>query len=134
MLALLAGDVAGFRAADGVSPPGRQVTLVYVGAEDCAPCRTWRRAEWPAFAGSLAFAALAYREVVSPSLLDALKDEVWPVDLRRLRAGIPPGTGVPLWIVLANDTEVLRASGISQWQADVLPTIRRLVQQPSRRL
>jgi hypothetical protein len=132
MLALLAGDVAGLRAADAVSPSRRAVMLVYVGAEDCAPCRTWRRGEWPVFRDSPAFDALAYREVVSPSLLDALKDEVWPMDLRRLRAGIPPGSGVPLWIVLADDTEVLRASGISQWKTDVLPTIWRLVRQPSR--
>ncbi|MGZ9072732.1 MAG: hypothetical protein ACXW3G_07420, partial [Rhodoplanes sp.] len=71
--------------------------LVYVGAEDCAPCRAWQRDHAPSLQ-SPAFARLDYREVKSPSVLHLLKDEHWPADLRSLRSRLAPGDGVPLWL------------------------------------
>jgi hypothetical protein len=112
----------------GSAPSARRdVTLLYVGADDCAPCRAWQRADGPAFRSSPEFAHVAYREVKSPSVLDLLKDEYWPDDLRRYRERIGRGAGVPLWLVVADDEIVEQGFGASQWRGSVLPKIRSLL-------
>ena len=84
-----------------ISPPSlksqRHVTLVYVGAENCAPCDIWQRNQGTAFRDTAEFHRLTYREVKSPSLLDVLKDDNWPEDLRAYRQTIGQHAGVPLW-------------------------------------
>ena len=103
------------------------VLVLYIGADDCAPCRTWHSQHEPAFQASSAFQRIEYRQVRSPTLFSLLKDEYWPEALRGYRAQIEPGTGVPLWFVVADDRVVLKSAGISQWDAKVLPAIRALV-------
>jgi hypothetical protein len=105
----------------------KHVTLVYVGAENCAPCDIWQRTQKTAFHDSTEFHGLAYREVKSPSLFDVLKDENWPEDLRVYRQAIPQGAGVPLWLVIADDRLVMQSFGLTQWQEAVLPKIRSLL-------
>ena len=69
------------------SPKARaNITLVYVGAEDCGPCRAWQSMEGKRFLESPEFSRLIYREVKSPTLRDVLKDEHWPEDLRASRS------------------------------------------------
>jgi hypothetical protein len=65
--------------------PVRNLTLVYVGADNCAPCEIWQRNQGTAFRDSPEFHRLAYREVKSPNLFDALKDNSWPEELRGYR-------------------------------------------------
>jgi hypothetical protein len=103
------------------------VTVLYVGAADCAPCRTWRRGAGAVFRASDEFAHLTYREVEASTLFDVLSDEVWPVDLRAYRARIDTGMGVPLWIVVADGRVAAQGFGASQWADELLPAIRRLV-------
>ena len=114
-----------------ISPPllksQRHVTLIYVGAENCAPCDIWQRNQAIAFHHSAEFGRLSYREVKSPSLLDVLKDDHWPEDLRVYRQVIGQGAGVPLWLVIADDRLVMQGFGLAQWQDAVLPKIRSLL-------
>jgi hypothetical protein len=110
------------------SPSTRSdITLVYVGAEDCAPCGKWQREDGTAFRSSGEFAQVTYREVKSPALFDLLKDEHWPQDLRRYREKLAPGAGVPLWLVLADGEVVDQHFGAAQWKSAVLPKIRSLL-------
>lgn len=102
------------------------VTVIYIGADDCTPCRTWRREHWPNFRASDEFRLLQYRAVESPNLLDVLKDEYWPDDLRGYRKQIEPGAAVPMWFVVRQERVVLKAYGISNWNEAVLPAIKRL--------
>jgi hypothetical protein len=104
-----------------------QVTLLYVGAEDCAPCREWQQHEKIAFSTSAEFARLKYREIKSPSLLNLLKDENWPEDLRSYRGLLGPDAGVPLWLVIADEQVIQRGMGPTQWRSDVLPKIIKLL-------
>jgi hypothetical protein len=103
-----------------------RLMLVYVGADDCAPCRTWQRDQAPMLR-SPAFARLIYREVKSPSVLALLADEHWPGDLREMRAQLRADAGVPLWFVVADDAVVGRAQGASEWEATILPKLRGLL-------
>lgn len=115
--------VAGFPS----KPAAKDVMLVYVGAENCAPCDTWQQGPGDAFRRSADFGRLIYREVKSPSLFDVLKDENWPEDLRSYRRTIHPGAGVPLWLVIADGRLVTQSFGATQWKAAVLPTIKSLL-------
>jgi hypothetical protein len=111
------------------SPPKARahVMLVYVGAEDCGPCRAWQSMEGKRFLDSPEFLQLTYREVKSPTLRDVLDDEHWPEDLRRYRDRLGAGAGVPLWLLISGDEHIEWAFGASQWHTAVLPRLRRLL-------
>jgi hypothetical protein len=103
------------------------VTLVYVGAEDCAPCGIWQRNQGTAFRDTPEFRRLAFREVKSPTLFGVLNDENWPAELRIYRQAIHKGTGVPLWLVIADDKIVMQRSGLSQWDEAVILKLKSLL-------
>jgi hypothetical protein len=105
----------------------KNVMLVYVGAENCAPCDIWQRSQGTAFRDSTEFRRLAYREVKSHSLFDVLKDDNWPEDLRIYRQAIRQDAGVPLWLVIADDQLVMQGFGLTQWEEAVLPKIKSLL-------
>lgn len=132
-VALAVASSHAFIAGPRVSPPAsllakkpERVVLVYVGADDCAPCRTWQRDHAPALR-SPTFARLIYREVKSPRLLDVMRDDHWPDDLRPLQTQLGPGAGVPLWLVIADGAIVGRGRGASEWSGIVLPILQSLV-------
>jgi len=95
------------------------------GAADCAPCRTWYREQWPKFRASTQFEYVEYRAVESPSVLDVLKDEQWPGDLRPYRNEVEAGAGIPMWLLISENAVILKAYG--QCNEVVLPAIERLI-------
>ncbi len=126
-LAAVAAAVLVFAAAPSAAlRGGGEVTLVYVGADDCAPCRNWQNREAVAFRASPLFTRVTYREVKAPALFDLLKDEYWPEDLRSYRAQLGRGAAAPLWLVIADGEIVTRGAGPSQWQAAIVPAIEML--------
>jgi len=100
------------------------VVLLYVGADDCAPCRAWRNGEGAAFLASAESGRITYREVKSSHLEDILKDENWPEDIRGLRNGIHRSDGVPLWLVISDQVVVEQQFGATAWKQRVLPKIK----------
>ena len=100
------------------------ITLIYVGAEDCAPCRTWQNGDGAAFRQSADFARIAYVEVKSSHLHDVLKDENWPVEIRGYRSLLKLSDGVPLWLIVSGNDVVAQRFGAAAWHTDVLPTLR----------
>lgn len=113
---------------DSPGPSGRaRLTLLYVGAADCAPCRTWQSGDGARFRESAEFARITYREVSSPTLREVLSDAHWPEDLRGYRDQLGRHAGVPLWLLVGDGGIVGRGSGASQWRGVVLPQIRSLV-------
>ena len=104
-----------------------EVTLLYVGADDCAPCRAWQQHEKIAFSTSAEFGRLTYREVKSATLFGVLNDENWPQDLRGYREQLGHDAGVPLWLVIVDERVIHRGMGPSQWSSGVLPKLRELL-------
>lgn len=100
------------------------LTVVYVGAEDCGPCRSWRHDERPAFLGSGEFTRLRYREVIAPHLRDLLAQENWPAELAAVRARVRAQPGAPQWFVLREERLVAADAGLSAWRRAIWPTIR----------
>ncbi len=104
-----------------------EVMLLYVGAEDCAPCRAWQTGEGAAFLASAEFPRITYREIKSPHLHDVLKDENWPDEIRRYRSGLRRSDGVPLWLVVSDHEIVEQRFGAAEWRASILPRIKSLL-------
>lgn len=114
-----------------LSRPSRaaDITLIYVGAEDCAPCRAWQNGDGAAFRQSADFARIAYVEVKSPHLHDVLRDENWPTEIRSYRNLLKRSDGVPLWLVLSNTDVIEQRFGPAAWRANILPAIRSALRQ-----
>jgi len=100
------------------------VLLIYVGAEDCAPCRAWQKGDGADFRKSAEFSRVSYREVKSPHLRDVLNDEHWPEEIRAYRSRLKRSDGVPLWLIVSGDTVVALLFGAAAWHSDVLPALR----------
>jgi hypothetical protein len=97
--------------------------LIYVGADDCAPCKVWQRDR----IGEVAkFDRVEFREVKSPTLLDVMKDANWPEDLRPFRARIMKGAAVPLWLVVLDGEIAVQSFGLAQWDKTIVPYLRGL--------
>ncbi|MBZ0141187.1 MAG: hypothetical protein K8H87_15685 [Pseudorhodoplanes sp.] len=109
------------------SGEAKNVLLLYVGADDCSPCRKWQSDDGATFRSTAEFSRITYREVKAPKLFEVLKDEYWPDDLRLYRDKLGRGAGVPLWIVVSNGAVVEQRFGAAQWRAAVLPKIRSLL-------
>lgn len=111
------------------SRPARNlnVMLLYVGAEDCAPCRAWQNGDGAAFLASVDFPRITYREVKSPHLHDVLKDQNWPDELRSYRGSLRRSDGVPLWLVVSDHEIVEQRFGATEWRTTILPKIKSLL-------
>ena len=107
--------------------PTPAIMLLYVGADDCAPCRAWQNGDGASFLASAEFPRIQYREVKSPHLVDVLKDDNWPEDLRIYRSQLKRSDGVPLWLVVSGHKIVERQSGAAAWHENILPKIRGLL-------
>ena len=125
MIAVACAAIALTAAFDSENPlRAARVTLLYVGAADCAPCRSWQRGNGARFRESDAFTRLTYREVKSPHLHDVLDDAHWASDLRGYRDRLGPNTAVPLWLVILDGAVVAEGYGETQWASTILPQIR----------
>jgi hypothetical protein len=125
MLAAIAASVAALLVAR--SPSSVRTAdplLIYVGAEDCAPCRAWQNGDGADFRKSAEFARISYREVKSLHLHDVLRDEYWPEDIRAYRGRLKRSDGVPLWLVVSGNDVVAQRFGAAAWHASILPTLR----------
>jgi hypothetical protein len=100
-----------------------KLLLIYVGAEDCAPCRAWHGGDGAAFRNSADFNRLTYREVRSPQLRNVIDDEYWPEDIRGYRDHLKRGDGVPLWLIVLGNKVVEEEFGAAAWRSKILPRI-----------
>ncbi len=98
--------------------------VIYVGAENCAPCDDWTRDHKQAFVDSPQYEKLTYREVIAPSLKELLSDTAWPADLRRYRDGTKRLVGAPSWLVVENGQVIASTGGLSNWKKNVLPFLK----------
>ncbi|WP_424594069.1 hypothetical protein [Bradyrhizobium sp.] len=124
VVAVAAVAIAAWRQRPGRPAAAPNIMLLYVGAEDCAPCRAWKSGEGTAFFASQDFARITYREVKSPHLQDVLNDENWPDEIRIYRKRLQRSDGVPLWLVISDDEIVEKQYGAAQWRANILPRIK----------
>ena len=118
-----APDTAGRLPPDRVAHPDRPVQLIYIGAYDCPPCRSWEATIEPSFLASPTRARLTYRKLKFPFFRDIAANSLWPEDLRWVRDRLSLRAGTPRWIVVRGD-EVLLST--MRWR-DVAPVLERHV-------
>ena len=113
------------------SVPSRRVqmtdntlTVIYVGAEDCAPCLTWRRDHRDDFKASRIFPKIDYRELIADSTKNALADSNWPKELRRYRDSSKRLFGAPAWLIVENHQVIASVGGLSNWEKNVWPFLK----------
>lgn len=105
-------------------PKRAPLTVVYVGADDCAPCVRWRRERRPDLERSTVFQRIEYREIIAAKLSSALDDSYWPEPLRDLRPIVlKGGGGVPYWILMRGNRVIASAGGESAWDRQIWPLI-----------
>ena len=124
-LAAGAAVAAALLVAQAKPPAGAaDLMLIYVGAEDCAPCRAWQKDDGVDFRRSVEFSRIRYHEVKSPRLHELLSDAYWPEELRIYRGRLKPSDGVPLWLIVSGDAVVAQHFGAQGWRTSVLPALR----------
>jgi hypothetical protein len=110
------------RAADAAER--EPVLLVYVGADDCGPCQTWRHEHRPQFIASREFGLIRYREIVVPQLRDLLSGRDWPTDLAAVGTRVRERPGAPQWFLLRGERIVMWEGGLPAWRSRLWPAIR----------
>lgn len=124
ILAAVAAIAAALLVAQKMPARAADLLLIYVGADDCAPCRAWQNGDGADFRKSAEFAHISYREVKSPNLHDVLSDEHWPEEIRVYRSRLKRSDGVPLWLIVSGNDVVAQRFGAAAWHASVLPKLR----------
>jgi hypothetical protein len=124
IVAVAAIAIVVWRPHHGKPVAASNIMVLYVGAEDCAPCRAWKSGDGAVFFASQEFTRITYREVKSSRLHDVLNDENWPGEIRTYRDRLQRSDGVPLWLVVSNHEIVEKQFGAAQWRANILPKIK----------
>ena len=101
------------------------VVIVYIAADDCAPCRVFASDDWPKFEASPLFRLVRFHKTSAPKTTQAYQLKYWPVEARPYAAAVKVPI-VPSFILVNNGGVTLVGSGIVGWRNQVLPQIRQL--------
>ncbi len=105
----------------------RQITVVYVGAWNCAPCGGWEATRRRPFLESALAGSVVFREVKAGTYVDTRNTAKWPDDIQWIRDRNAANAGTPRFIVVADRRIVLNTRGAGNWDKEVVPALQRLV-------
>jgi hypothetical protein len=89
--------------------------VIYVGGQDCPPCRRWIATYKDSWLASPEFARVGWYEVDPPHLRDAYRERHWPEALRPVLAQVPRKSGIPRFLIVADGRIVSNEVGVSRW-------------------
>ena len=101
------------------------ISVVYISAEDCAPCRQFEAADFPQWQSSPLSQRVRFLRAHAPKTTQAFQTKYWPSEARSF-AGAVKVPVVPSFILANNGSVMLVGSGLIGWRNQVLPEIRRL--------
>ena len=102
------------------------ITLVYIGADDCAPCQTWRKRELPKWQASATRGKVDFRMVMAAHFRNVVDPYYWPDDLLWIKDDAHVSNASPQYVVAKDGKVLLRGFGVQSWQSRVLPLLQRL--------
>jgi hypothetical protein len=111
----------------------KDLTFVYVGAENCGPCKRWEQSRTgsPAQSKSVFLAspeakAATFRQVNAHTYMNTGAENLWPADLKWVRSATHVVSGTPRFLLIADGKVMLNAQGTSKIESTVLPKLREL--------
>lgn len=106
---------AGLAVSAGTAHAANSLQVVYVGGQDCPPCRRWSatyKAKWLA---SPEYGRVVWYEVEPAHLGEAYEERHWPEALRPVLAQVPSRNGTPRFLIVADGRIVSNEIGVSKW-------------------
>jgi hypothetical protein len=106
---------AGLAVAAGPARAAGPLQVVYVGGQDCPPCRRWRETYKAKWLASPEYRRVAWVEVEPPHLREAYHERHWPQALWPVLAQVPDKSGTPRFLVVDGGRIVSNEIGVSKW-------------------
>ena len=89
--------------------------VIYVGGQDCPPCRRWREAYEAKWLVSPEFKRVAWIELESARLREAYQERYWPGELGAVLEQLPKKSGTPRFLIVKDGRVVSNQFGGSKW-------------------
>src|SRR6478609_5424623 len=86
--------------------------VIYVGGQDCPPCRRWATTYKDSWLASPDFGRVTWYEVEPPHLKEAYQQRHWPEALRPVLAQVPRKSGTPRFLIVADGRIVSNEVGV----------------------
>jgi hypothetical protein len=114
VFASLAASVAPVLAM-GTARATTNLQVIYVGGQDCPPCRRWNATYKDSWLASPDFGRVTWYEVEPPHLTEAYQVRHWPEALRPVLAQVPRKSGTPRFLIVEDGRIVSNQVGVSKW-------------------
>lgn len=89
--------------------------VIYIGGQDCPPCRRWITAYKDSWLASPEYRQVTWYEVEPPHLKQAYQERYWPEALRSVLAQVPRKSGVPRFLIVEDGRIASNQVGVSKW-------------------
>jgi hypothetical protein len=103
------------------------IQVIYIGGQDCPPCRRWRANAHPRWLASDEIQKVSYFEIEPINLKDAYDERNWPRGLRAILAQVPRKSGTPRFLIVQVGRIVSNQLGVSAWTS-TLADLKQLVE------
>jgi hypothetical protein len=116
--AFVFASLAAVPALSGASSPARadsNVDVLYIGGQDCPPCRRWRASYHNKWLASHEFQKVDWFEIEPMHLKEAYDERHWPRGLRAVLAQVPRKSGTPRFLIVNDGKIVSNHLGVSSW-------------------
>jgi hypothetical protein len=109
----------------GPAQPARAASrsIVYIGADDCKPCRQWEASYQRGFAARCAARGVRFRAVHVATLRNIRDVRYWPRDLRPLLGQFRDRSGTPHFLAVRNGRVIVNVHGLAQYRREIAPLL-----------
>jgi hypothetical protein len=119
---LLVGALAGSLPLPATVEASAATMIIYVHADDCAPCHIFQAQDWPQFKASPVSRAVHFVRTTAPKTTQAYQVKYWPSEARPFHSAVKVPI-VPSFILVRQRQVVLVGNGIVGWRNQVLPQL-----------
>ena len=102
-------------AAAGTARATPNLQVIYVGGQDCPPCRRWAATYKERWLASAEYRQVTWYEIDPPRLREAFQERHWPAALWPVLGQVPQKWGVPRFLIVADGRIVSNEFGVSKW-------------------
>jgi hypothetical protein len=115
----------------GYAAAADEITVVYLGTDDCPYCRHWEARAKGELAeelrSSAAGQAVRYVEVKGETLRQPIVERHYPDELKWLARRLGPSRGVPRFILVVNGEVAWSVFGTNNYERTFLPALRQAI-------